>query len=403
MKDEQIKEPLWSANFIYSCIANFLLFFSFYLLLPTLPFYLTEHFQCSSALVGIILSCYTIAALMIRPFSGYLVDMIARKPLYIIAQFIFTAVFIGYPLATTITMFVLMRTLHGLAFGTSSVSGSTLVIDILPSSRRGEGLGYYGLSNNLAMAIGPMIGLFIHDSAPSFNIIFTMALCCSTGAIVATSLIKAPKKPQIVHEPISLDRFVLLKGIPAGISLLLLSIPYGMTTSYVAMYGKEFGITSSGLFFSLMAIGLMVSRLISGRLVDKGYTTQVITFGIVIAILVFGALGMAVHIAPYHLSLAFFIYYAVAFILGFGFGSMFPAYNTLFVNLAPNNKRGTASSTYLTSWDLGIGCGLMIGGQISEITGSYSQAYLLGSVLSLVALCYFVGRVTPHFHRNKLR
>lgn len=396
------KEALWSANFIYSCIANFLLFFSFYILLPTLPFYLIERFSCSSASIGLILSSYTLAALMIRPFSGYLVDMIARKPLYLFSQFIFTGVFIGYPLAASITMFVIMRTIHGFAFGTSSVSGSTLVIDILPSSRRGEGLGYYGLSNNLAMAFGPMIGLFLHDYS-SFQAIFGIALFCSSSAIVITSLIKAPQKPPVSHAPISLDRFILIKGIPAGISLLLLSIPYGMTTTYVALYGKELGVESSGFFFSLMATGLMVSRLISGRLVDKGYITQVISWGIGLAILSFLLLSLSSHIASYMPPVAVGIYYGVAFILGFGFGSMFPAYNTLFVNLAPHNQRGTASSTYLTSWDVGIGIGLMIGGKIGELTGSYSQAYLFGDILCCIALFYFIGKVAPHFHRNRLR
>lgn len=269
----------------YCCIlaANFLLYFGFYLLMPVLPFYLTEVFHTNSTMVGITLSCYTVAALTIRPFSGYLLDTLARKPLYIISFFIFTVIFAGYLVAGSLTLFIILRIAHGIAFGTVTVSGNTVVIDIMPSSRRGEGIGYYGLMNNIAMAIGPMVGLFLHDFY-TFPVIFISALIsCTLGCIMA-SLVRTPPKMPVKRAPVSLDRFILLKGIPAGVDLLLLSIPYGMTTTYVAMYAKQMGIhKGSGLFFTLMAVGLAISRLFSGRQVDKGKITQVISLGIYLA------------------------------------------------------------------------------------------------------------------------
>ena len=145
----------------------------------------------------------------------------------------------------------MLRVVHGLAFGMVTVAGNTIVIDITPSSRRGEAVGYYGLMNNTAMSFGPMIGLFMHDIY-SFETIFACSLISGTIGFVAACLVKTPPKQPVKREPISLDRFVLLKGIPAGIALLLLSIPYGMTSTYVAMYAKEIGITlNSGLFLLL--------------------------------------------------------------------------------------------------------------------------------------------------------
>ena len=125
--------------------ANFLMFFGFWMLVPVLPFYLAETFAAVGTLIGIILSCYTVSALCIRPFSGYLIDMFARKPLYVVAYAIFTVIFLGYHLSASIVLFTLFRIVHGLAFGTTSVGGNTIVIDILPTERRGEGLGYFGL------------------------------------------------------------------------------------------------------------------------------------------------------------------------------------------------------------------------------------------------------------------
>ncbi len=397
-----VKDRLVTSSYCLILAANFLLYFAFYLILPILPFYLTEIFHTGSAAIGVILSCYTIASLCIRPFSGYLLDTLARKPLYLVAYFVFVSIFAGYMLAGVLSLFVMFRVLHGLAFGMVTVAGNTIVIDITPSSRRGEAVGYYGLMNNTAMSFGPMIGLFMHETC-SFQTIFACSLLSGTVGFIAACLVKAPVKQPVKREPISLDRFVLLKGIPAGITLLLLSIPYGMTSTYVAMYAKEIGISlSSGLFFTFMAIGMAVSRMFSGKQVDKGRITQVIMLGLYLVSVCFfilSACGTMMHMVPELTNVLFFM---VALLLGVGFGTMFPAFNTLFVNLAPNSQRGTATSTYLTSWDVGLGIGLVSGGYIAQVT-SFDMAYFVGACLTVVSILYFKLKVSPHYHKNKLR
>lgn len=398
-----MKDRLVTPGYCFILVANFLLYFGFWLLIPVLPFYLSEVFQAGNSTIGIILSCYTVAALCIRPFSGYLLDSFARKPLYLLAYFVFMSMFAGYIIAGSLTLFILFRIIHGVSFGMVTVGGNTVVIDIMPSSRRGEGLGYYGLSNNIAMAVGPMSGLFLHDAGMSYTTIF----CCSLGSCLAgflcATLVKTPYKPPVKREPISLDRFILLKGIPAGISLLLLSIPYGMTTNYVAMYAKEIGINvTTGFFFTFMAVGMAISRIFSGKIVDRGKITQVISAGLYIVVISFFLLSACVYIIEWDAGVCNVVFFAVALLLGVGFGIMFPAYNTLFVNLAPNNQRGTATSTYLTSWDVGIGIGMLAGGYIAEIS-TFDKAYFFGACLTIVSMLYFNGKVAPHYHKNKLR
>lgn len=398
-----MKDRLVTPGYCFILAANFLLYFGFWLLIPVLPFYLSEIFNAGNSTIGIILSCYTVAALCIRPFSGYFLDSFARKPLYLLAYFIFMTMFAGYIIAGSLVLFILFRIIHGVSFGMVTVGGNTVVIDIMPSSRRGEGLGYYGLSNNIAMAVGPMSGLFLHDAGMSYTTIF----CCSLGSCIAgficASLVKTPYKPPVKREPISLDRFILLKGIPAGISLLLLSIPYGMTTNYVAMYAKEIGINATtGFFFTFMAVGMAISRIFSGKIVDKGKITQVISAGLYIVVFSFFLLSACVYIINWNSMACGIIFFAVALLLGVGFGIMFPAYNTLFVNLAPNNQRGTATSTYLTSWDVGKGIGMLTGGYIAEVS-TFDKAYLFGACLTIISMLYFNGKVTPHYHKNKLR
>ena len=398
-----MKDKLVTSSYCFILAANFLLYFGFWLLIPVLPFYLSEVFSAGNSTIGIILSCYTVAALCIRPFSGYFLDSFARKPLYLMAYFIFMTMFAGYIIAGSLTLFIMFRIIQGVSFGMVTVGGNTVVIDIMPSSRRGEGLGYYGLSNNIAMAVGPMSGLFLHDAGMSFTTIF----CCSLGSCMAgfvcASLVKTPYKPPVRREPISLDRFILLKGIPAGISLLLLSIPYGMTTNYVAMYAKQIGINATtGFFFTFMAIGMAISRIFSGKIVDRGKITQVISAGLYLVVFSFFLLSACVYLISWNNMVCTIVFFSVALLLGVGFGIMFPAYNTLFVNLAPNSQRGTATSTYLTSWDVGIGIGMLTGGYITEVS-TFDKAYLFGACLTIVSMLYFNGKVAPNYHKNKLR
>jgi len=176
-----------------------------------------------------------------------------------------------------------------------------------------------------------------------------------------------------------------------------------MTTNYVAMYAKEIGITlSSGLFFTFMAIGMAVSRMFSGRQVDKGHITQVITLGLYLVCICFFTLSACDKLMQINPELTDVLFFMVALLLGVGFGTMFPAFNTLFVNLAPNSQRGTATSTYLTSWDVGIGIGLVLGGYIAQFT-SFDMAYLFGACLTVISTFYFNLKVAPHYHKNKLR
>lgn len=395
------KDRLVTPSYCFILAANFLLYFGFYLLMPVLPFFLVEEFGVTEGAVGAILACYTVAALAVRPFSGYLLDTFARKPLYLLAFTVFTLIFGGYVITGSVLMFIALRIVHGLSFGTVTVSGNTIVIDITPSSRRGEAVGYYGLANNIAMSLGPMTGLFMHDHL-SFNTIFLTAMACCLVGIVCAALVKTPPKQPAPRTAMSLDRFVLLKGIPLGIDLLLLSIPYGMTTTYVAMYAKHIGIDGGmGLFFTCMAVGLAVSRLFSGKQVDHGRITEVIHIAFYPVILCFLSLFLCEKVAAESVRAASIMLYVTALVLGAGFGTMFPAFNTMFVNLGRHDQRGTATSTYLTSWDIGIGIGLVLGGIIGE-RSSFGYAYLAGAFLSIVSLLGFVFYAAPHFRRNRV-
>lgn len=398
------QDRLWTRDYVFVCIAAFLMSFSFFILVPTLPLYLKDTFDIGPAMVGVVLSCYVVAVLSVRPMAGFVADLLPRKLVYIVSYAVFVASFLGYFFITaSLAVFILLRIFHGFSFGMLTTAGNTLVIDVMPSSRRGEGLGYYGVTNNLAMAFGPMVGLFVISSG-NYQLLFLTSLVTGGVGLLLGALVRAPRRDvsQRVEFKLSADRFFLKEGIWACIAFFMLAIPYGMTTSYIALYAKQVGIThSAGLFFTVMAAGLITSRLHSGKRVDRGYITETIRTGIVIAFV--GAVGEALLSSAADVSIAvgYAAYFLTAFLFGFGYGTMFPAYNTLFINLAPNSRRATANATYLTGWDVGIGGGMLIGGTVSEY--GYTYCYILGAVLVLIALLFFIRIVTPHFHAHRLR
>ena len=399
-----VKERLFTRSYMFMCLANFLTAFSFFLLVPTLPFYLEEHYGLEPDAVGLVLSCYVVAVLCIRPFAGFVADIFPRKKVYVVSYVMFALAFVGYMFVfSDIMMFIVLRVLHGFAFGALNTTGNTLVIDIMPSSRRGEGLGYYGVTNNLAMAFGPMTGLFLIEGG-NYDRLFLAALLVACLGLQCALLVKVKWRAaaERVGKVLSVDRFILLAGIPASLAFFMLAIPYGMTSSYIAKYASEVGIYSvAGLFFTVQGAGLIVSRLLSGKQVDKGYITQTITRGIVIAVA--GVIGEALLslVCGWNLSAGYVLYFLSAFLIGYGFGTIFPAFNTLFINMAPHSRRATANATYLTGWDVGIGAGMLLGGSLS--TDGYAVSFGFGAVLVLVALVYFVLYVAKHFQQHRLR
>jgi MFS family permease len=399
----ETKDRLWTRDYIFVCISAFMMSFSFFILVPTLPLYLKDTFGISQALVGVVLSCYVIAVLSVRPLAGFVADTLPRKSVYLASYALFVSSFLGYFFITqTLALFILLRIFHGFSFGMLTTAGNTLVIDVMPSSRRGEGLGYYGVTNNLAMAFGPMAGLFVIASG-NYTLLFLTSLITGCVGLILASLVRAPRKILEKTEfKLSADRFFLKEGLRACFAFFLLAMPYGMTTSYMALYAREVGIThNAGLFFTVMAAGLISSRLHSGKRVDRGFVTETIRLGICIAFI--GAVGEALlsSVASWSISAAYVTYFVTAFLFGYGYGTMFPAYNTLFINLAPNSRRATANATYLTGWDVGIGGGMLVGGMISE--SGYLYCYVLGAVFVVIALLFFVRYVTPHFHAHRLR
>ena len=389
------KEKLWNANYIKVMTTNFLLYFAFYLLTPLLPLYLSETFGATKDTIGIVLSGYTVAALIVRPFCGYVVDSFSRKKVLMLCLSGFAVFFAGYIAAGTILMFAICRTLHGGPFGAVTVANSTCAIDVLPSSRRNEGIGLYGLSNNFAMAIAPSIGIYLHNMVDSYMILFWIAFVVAISAVLIAWTIRLPEKDIIRNkEKLSLDRFFLTRAWLLAINIAMFGFCWGVLSNYLAIYSKEvLSITGgTGTYFALLSMGLFSSRLQGRKALSQGKLTQNAAEGMLISLVGFTLFVAIPHPVAYYLS---------AILIGLGNGHLYPAFLNMFVHVARHDQRGTANSSLLTGWDLGFGIGCLLGGIVAEHFG-YTATFWMVAAENAVSVILFFLASRQFFERRKI-
>lgn len=395
INETEEKPKLFVGNYLKLWVANFMLYFSFYFVTPLLPLYLRDVFDADKAMIGLVLSGYSVAALAVRIFSGYIVDRFPRKKVLLIGYAAFALMFLGYYITGSIILFAVVRTFHGAPFGLTTVSSSTVAIDVLPSQRRGEGIGYWGLSNNFAMALSPVLSLWLYTHFSNYKILFTVALVFALVGLLINTTVECKYRPLIMDKKkMSLDRFILLKGWSQGICIALIALSYGVLSTYIAIYSQDvLGITAgTGTFFMLFAVGLIMSRVVGVKSLSRGHVVRNATYGLICVLLGYSMFAFWQDLYGYYIS---------AIVIGFGQGSTYPAVQTMFLNMAPNEQRGTANSTILTSWDLGIGAGIIGGGYVAEHIGGYDSAFLLSVIASLVSVTFFLFYAKNQFLKNK--
>lgn len=376
---------LWSAEYWKVMSTNFLLFFAFYLLTPLLPIYLDAQFDADKDMIGLVLSGYVVATFLVRPFSGFVVDTFNRKKVLTICFLFFFICFAGYIGAGTLLMFAIVRTIHGLPFGAATVANSTAAIDVLPSERRNEGIGFYGLSNNLAMAIAPSAGIWIYHATGSFELLFWLSLLLAGLGFFVTTTVKLPaREPVQGKRKLDWDHFFLNRAWLMALNILFFGLCWGVMSNYVAIYGQEqLGITDgTGLFFAILSGGLVLSRLTGHKALRQGRMTHNCAQGVLLSLI-----GYTLFAIP----LGLWSYYLSALLIGLGNGRMYPAFLNMFVTVARHDQRGTANSSILVSWDLGMGLGILTGGFVAEYIGFVAAFWVCAAVQGAGTLLFLTA------------
>lgn len=382
---------LFSQNFIHLTLSVFLISTAFYFLIPTLPVYLQDVLHVGKREVGMIIGTYTLAALLIRPVSGYALDSLGRKWIFLITTILFSLLFLLYPFAMALLPLLILRFLHGLNWGASTTAGFTLVVDLVPVEKRGRGIGYFGLSFTVAMSIGPVIGLKVMGQ-DHFTALFLVAGGVSILGILMASLVNYPAFKRPEESVFSLKMLISKQSVPVALNILILAASYGGVLTFITIYAKENDLNSfTGWFFTIMAVGTALTRVFSGSLFDRYGPTWISVFGM---ISVSGGLLLLAHVPV----LSFFL--ISGFFIGVGFGVIFPTLQTMANNVVTPDRRGAANSTFLSGLDLGIGLGSVLTGVFSEPFG-LAWTYNSAALLALSGLVFFLVVSLPHYMKFK--
>lgn len=373
-------ERLWTKPFIQMTVGMLFLFTGFYLLLPTLPLFI-KHLGGSETQVGLAAGAFTLTAVVFRPMVGGLVDRYGRRAFYIWGLIFFVLSMYLYDWVGSILLLLALRILHGASWAFSTTSIGTVITDLIPASRRGEGMGWYGMAMTVAMAIGPMLGTYI-VSGYSFRTLFLVATGLSLIAFILAYMTRAPYQAKPSAGRIQL---VEKSVLPATVAIFFLAVAYGGITTFLPLFAESIRV-NPGTFFLVYAVALTLIRPFAGKLSDRFGEAAVIIPSLVVTA---GALIVL------SLSSGLPGLITAAILYGIGFGSAQPALQAATLRIAPEDRRGAANASFMTAFDLGIGLGAILLGLVSERIG---YAYLftvtaVSVVVSLVIFTIFVRRL----------
>jgi MFS family permease len=378
------KPKLWTNNFISASLSNFFLFLSFYILLVTLPTYALNELHSSASQAGLMTTIFLLSAIVSRPLAGQWLEKAGHKKVLLTALIVFAGASVFYFFPKSITGFLVIRLLHGVGFGMATTAVGTIVADIIPTSRRGEGMGYFVMSTNLAMVLGPFVGLMAIQQWGA-KTLFIISMLVAIGSLITGLSVKLTKREDtnqpVVGSAFSIRNFFEPTAVPIAIVGSFLAIVYSALLSFVSIYAGEIHLEHvSSLFFVVYAIVLLLSRPFTGKSLDL-YGPNVITFP---AIILF-AIGM--FILSRSSGAASFLFSAG--LIGLGWGTLFPTFQTIAIQDAEPRKRGLATATFLSIYDTGIALGSFLVGLIAAKM-DYSSMYFLCSFYVLIgAVLYY--------------
>jgi MFS family permease len=367
-----------SAQFVRLWVGGFAVFLSFFLLLPTLPLY-ARAVGVAESRIGVLTGAFPLAAMVLRPVAGWAGDRYGRRPLMLLGALVFAISSLLYVASRSLPALVAVRALHGVGMALYPTGGMAMAADLAPPARRGHVLGLVGIAANVALAVGPVAGIWLAEVwGFAWLFVASAAVALLAGALalgqwetLATRLVV----------PLSLDSAFSRAALYPCAIMLGLMITYGVLATYLPLYAAARG-HQVGAFFTLMAVALILSRGVAGGLSDRVGRPPVAAAGTASAAtaLVVITLGDG----PWPLVAAGLLY-------GLGLGAAQPALVAWCVDHADMTERGKAMGTFYTALELGIAAGAIGAGWVLGVT-SYSALFLVSAGVAGAASALALAR-----------
>ncbi len=389
---QQVASKLWSKDFALTIIINFLVFVNHIMNLSTFPYYIQE-LGGTEALAGAVATAFSLVAVVLRPFIGWMLDNGARRAVLIAGLIGLAIAPFGYMTVPVLSVVIAFRMVHGASLALSNTTTSTVASDIIPKDRFAEGMGLFGMATALATAAAPALGLMLMEQL-GFGALFGSAVGIAIAALILFQFVRAPKI-EVPKKAFSVKSLINADALPASMIMLVFMFTFGALENFLAIFATNEGLPSGGLYFAIMAIMLLLVRVFLGRVVDtRGEAIFVYTCNAAMLVS-FLLLGCMPNTVTFILS---------AVLSGYGFGGLEPALQSMAVHTASAEERGSANSTFLCAYDIGIGVGAGIAGSLITAVG-YSNMWMIMVIANVVSIVLYVmwGRNHPSSFSRALR
>lgn len=384
------EQKIWTKSFISLALTQFILFTVFYSLLTTLPIFAIDNLGESESNAGLVVTFMLASAIIVRPFSAKALDLLGRKNTLIGSVTLFTVTTFLYIWTHSFIPLLIVRFIHGISFSIVTTATGAIAADIVPKARRGAGMGYFAMSMNLAVVAGPFIGLSLLQfiSFTTFFIVLSVLMVISVGVSLFVQLEKNETSKQTSSSlKVKWSDLIETKAVPVALISGLVGVAYASILSFVPVYAEQIGLAkTASYFFLVFAIVMIVFRPYLGRAFDEKGAKMVLVPSLIIF-----ALGLAV-LSVTTASLTLLV---AAGLIGLGYGTLLPGFQTLAVQSTTQDRSGHAISTFFIFYDLGIALGAVIWGAMIGGFG-FEYMYFTGAILVLVTSSLLYAHLTRH-------
>lgn len=368
-------EKIWNRRFILLFINNLLVLAAFYASIPIIPVYCQE-IGITGSKVGIVLTAMSVSTVLFRPVAGYLLDNFNRYHVYLLFLALFCLSFPAFIAFPVFALLIVVRLYMGVVYSVCGSATMTLAGDVLPVSKITEGISRFAFTVSIGMAVGPFVGLQVQNNMNS-KVSFLTIFGITVAALICVSYCRI-KYPKAQRKPFSLKESIYGPALPFMFNMMFLMIPYGAVIAYSSILAQEKDIMGYlPYFYICLVAGVLLSKLSTQKAIDAGKHRLLVYTSLVVLILTmvsFLFLTTGIHLL------------AAGFFFGLGYGILQPLFQSFVTGTTPGPKRGAANSTYMLSYDIGIGIGSLLMGFMQESVG-------LSTGFALTAIAYVAGGI----------
>ncbi len=395
--NEITQQRLWNKSFILCLFNNLFLFTYYFALLAVLPIYIMKDLGGTIEQAGLALTLFLVSSIAIRPFSGLISQKLGKKLTFRGSELFFVLFALSYLWIDSMWTLLLMRFLHGFWFSILTTVTVPVANDFIPEHRKGEGMGYFVMSTNLGVVIGPLIALTVIQFA-SFNTLFALLSVLMAVGFIFCLMLKIPEQQPEVKQieekntKLTLHDIIETKVIPVGLVALLTALTYSSILSFITAYSESKNLFEyASIFFIVFAVSMIVVRPFVGKMFDRKGPSAVMYPSFI-----FFAIGM---VLVSFVNNQWTLWLSAVFI-GIGYGTLFPCLQTVAIQTVSKNRMGHAISTFFTLFDIGLAVGSIIMGIFISWMG-FQNTFLLCSVIIVLTLLVYKATVAPALSQKK--